>query len=92
MHDDDKSRANGCWKSVKERLKSLNAPGSALRALEERASLARKLQADAAERGYPSLAGTWADKLQDSERQATVIRRAVERLTRAQRSRSPELT
>ena len=52
MHDDDKSRANGCWKSVKERLKSLNAPGSALRALEERSSLARKLQADAAERGY----------------------------------------
>jgi two-component system chemotaxis response regulator CheB len=56
------------------------AMGSALRALEERIALARKLHEDASRNGYPSMAEVWARKLGEFEREAEILRTSLRRV------------
>ncbi|HKP23006.1 MAG TPA: hypothetical protein VJV39_04040 [Dongiaceae bacterium] len=59
---------------------SLNrALGSALRALEERAALAEKLQNQAAKRGHNLAAETWAGRKAEFEAELQIIRKAIHR-------------
>src|SRR5262249_30602812 len=61
-----------------ERLK--RAMATALRALNERVALVSKLCEQADDRGRPDLAGTWALRAREFEREADVIRDAIGRL------------
>jgi two-component system chemotaxis response regulator CheB len=54
--------------------------GSALRALEERRSLARKLEQEADRNGLSMLTASWSRRAQEFEKELTVIRDAVRRL------------
>jgi two-component system, chemotaxis family, protein-glutamate methylesterase/glutaminase len=56
--------------------------GSALRALEERVALARKLEKQASDSGHRLLAENWADKAREFEREMDVIRNSVRRMER----------
>jgi two-component system chemotaxis response regulator CheB len=58
------------------------ALASALRALEERVALARKLYRQATDSGHRLLAETWADKGRDFEREMDVIRGSIRRMDR----------
>ena len=55
------------------------ALASALRALEERIALAERLRSQASARGHNQTADTWADKKQEFETEADVIRKAIQR-------------
>jgi two-component system, chemotaxis family, protein-glutamate methylesterase/glutaminase len=55
------------------------ALGSALRALDERIALARKLQQVASDSGHRLLAESWARKLREAEEEATVLRESTRR-------------
>jgi two-component system, chemotaxis family, protein-glutamate methylesterase/glutaminase len=55
------------------------ALASALRALEERVALARKLQQQAVDSGYRLLAQNWADKVCEFEHEMDVIRVSIRR-------------
>ena len=55
------------------------ALGSALRALDERSALARKLQKQAEESGRNAAAASWALKAQEHEREGQVIRESIRR-------------
>jgi len=63
--------------ALDENLK--RAFGSALRALEERVALARKLQAQASESGRTLIADSWATKAVEFEAEARVIRDSIRR-------------
>jgi two-component system chemotaxis response regulator CheB len=54
--------------------------GSALRALEERRALARKLEEQADRNGQSMLAASWSRRAQEFEKELTIIRDAVRRL------------
>lgn len=56
------------------------ALASALRALEEREALARKLHSQAANSGHRLLAENWADKAREFERETHVIRESIRRV------------
>jgi len=56
------------------------ALGSALRALEERRSLARKLQAQAEQDGQPNLAESWAQRGDEFQRELNTIRDSIDRI------------
>lgn len=56
------------------------ALASALRALEERVALARKLFDGAKDRGHPQLAETWASRAREFEQEAEVIRSSIRRM------------
>jgi two-component system chemotaxis response regulator CheB len=58
------------------------ALASALRALEERVALARKLHSEAVESGHRVLAENWAAKSRESERELDVIRSSIRRMDR----------
>lgn len=58
------------------------ALASALRALEERLSLARKLQRQAIDSGHRLLAETWAKKSREFEQELEIIRTSVRRMDR----------
>jgi two-component system chemotaxis response regulator CheB len=58
------------------------ALASALRALEERVALARKLHKQAVDSGHRLLAENWADKMREFEREMDVIRMSVRRMER----------
>lgn len=58
------------------------ALASALRALEERVSLARKLYRQAVDAGHRLMAQTWADKAREFEREMDVIRGSIRRMDR----------
>jgi two-component system chemotaxis response regulator CheB len=68
------------------------ALGSALRALEERLALARKLERQALDSGHRLLAENWADRAREFEREMDVIRMSVRRMERlaAESERSVE--
>jgi two-component system chemotaxis response regulator CheB len=55
------------------------ALASALRALEERVSLAEKLRVRSAERGHALITSHWEEKKKEFEHEAGIIRRAIER-------------
>jgi two-component system chemotaxis response regulator CheB len=55
------------------------ALGSALRALEERIALTEKLRWRASERGYNQSADTWARKIEEIEKEADSLRKAITR-------------
>lgn len=55
------------------------ALASALRALEERVALADKLRRQAVERGLNRVAATWAERQQEYEAEAQIIRDAIRR-------------
>jgi two-component system chemotaxis response regulator CheB len=56
------------------------ALASALRALDERSALVKKLQAHAAGNERPNLADSWAQKAWEFEREASIIEDAIKRL------------
>jgi two-component system chemotaxis response regulator CheB len=56
------------------------ALGSALRALEERRQLARKLEEQAERNDQPMLAATWSRRAREFEEELDVIRSGVRRL------------
>jgi hypothetical protein len=58
------------------------ALATALRALEERVALARKLYHQAVDRGHRLLAETWSDKAREFEREMDVIRGSIRRMDR----------
>jgi two-component system chemotaxis response regulator CheB len=58
------------------------ALASALRALEERVALARKLYRQAVDSGHRLLAETWKDKAHEFEREMDVIRGSIHRMDR----------
>jgi two-component system, chemotaxis family, protein-glutamate methylesterase/glutaminase len=58
------------------------ALATALRALEERVALARKLYRQAVDGGHRLLAETWAEKARDFEREMDVIRGSIRRMDR----------
>ena len=58
------------------------ALGSALRILEERVALARRLERQATRSGHRLLAETWAERAQEHERELGVIRSSIRRLRR----------
>ena len=58
------------------------ALASALRALEERVALARKLYQQAVDGGHRLLAETWAEKAREFEREMEVIRGSIRRMDR----------
>jgi two-component system chemotaxis response regulator CheB len=68
------------------------ALASALRALEERVALARKLERQALDSGHRLLAENWADRAREFEREMDVIRMSVLRMERlaAESERSVE--
>jgi two-component system, chemotaxis family, protein-glutamate methylesterase/glutaminase len=55
------------------------ALGSALRALDERIAIAKKLQKQASDAGRAQIAESWARNAQELEAQAKVIRESVKR-------------
>jgi two-component system chemotaxis response regulator CheB len=55
------------------------ALGSALRALDERIALARKLHQQATDSGHRLLAASWARKLREAEEEAKILRDSVRR-------------
>lgn len=55
------------------------ALGSALRALDERLALARKLETQARNHGGNQVAAQWAEKAEECEKQAEVIRNSIRR-------------
>jgi two-component system chemotaxis response regulator CheB len=55
---------------------------SALRALEERVALARKLHGQAVDSGHRLLAQTWADRAREFEREMDTIRGSIRRMDR----------
>jgi two-component system chemotaxis response regulator CheB len=55
------------------------ALGSALRALEERIALTEKLRWQASERGHNQSADTWARKIEEIEKEADALRKAITR-------------
>ncbi len=58
------------------------ALGSAMRALEERRALARKLEEQADQQGRPHLAASWARRAKEFENELKVIQGAVDRIDR----------
>jgi two-component system chemotaxis response regulator CheB len=58
------------------------ALASAVRALEERAALARKLHHQAKSSGHRLLAQTWAEKMKEFERETEIIRSSTRRMDR----------
>jgi two-component system chemotaxis response regulator CheB len=58
------------------------ALATAVRALEERTALARKLYSQAKASGHRLLAQTWASKANDFERETEIIRNSVHRMDR----------
>ncbi|MBV9346702.1 MAG: hypothetical protein JO245_01880 [Pseudolabrys sp.] len=64
--------------SLDENLR--RAMGSALRALEERLELARKLERDAEGKDQPHLAASWGKRASEYERELSIIRSAVSRM------------
>lgn len=64
--------------SLDENLR--RALGSALRALEERVMLARRLFERATQDGHTLLAETWASRMRDYEREMALVREAVLRM------------
>jgi len=58
------------------------ALASALRVLEERVALARRLERQAIHSGHRLLAETWAQRAQEHERELGVIRSSIPRLSR----------
>ena len=58
------------------------ALASALRALEERIALARKLHNRASGSGHRLLAETWSEKMEEFERETEIIRNATRRMDR----------
>ena len=58
------------------------ALASALRALEERVALARKLCNDALRRGHALLADNWADKAGEHEKEMDIIRSSIRNMDR----------
>jgi len=52
----------------------------ALRSLEEKASLARRMSADAAAKGHPGAAGRYRTVVTDTEEASTLIRELIRRL------------
>lgn len=58
------------------------ALASALRALEERVALARKLHRQAQDSGHQLLAENWAEKTREFEREMDIIRNSVRRMDR----------
>jgi len=58
------------------------ALATALRALEERVALARKLHRQAVDGGHRLLAQTWAEKAREFEREMDVIRGSIRRMDR----------
>jgi two-component system chemotaxis response regulator CheB len=53
---------------------------TALRTLDERVALARKLSTDARQRGHSQLAGSWATEAEEFEQQANSIRTSIKRI------------
>lgn len=58
---------------------SSEAFGSALRALDERIALARKLEKQESNSGRVRLAESWASKARESEQEAAIIRDSIRR-------------
>lgn len=56
-----------------------HALGSALRALDEQVALTEKLRHEAAERGHQRVSAHWAQRKAETEREAGIIRAAIER-------------
>src|SRR5262249_40907111 len=56
------------------------ALGSALRALEERVAVSRKLEKQAIDHDRPNLANTWAERSLEFEHEAEIIRDSIKRL------------
>jgi two-component system chemotaxis response regulator CheB len=56
------------------------ALGSALRALEERRALARKLERQAEQNAQPHLARSWAQRAAEFQRELNIIRDSIERI------------
>jgi len=56
------------------------ALGSALRALNERIALAKKLHEEAATSGRTEFARSWASRAREVEREADVIRASIRRV------------
>lgn len=56
------------------------ALASAQRALEERLALARKLHSDASQRGQPSIAKMWLERVNEYDRELTVLKNAIQRM------------
>jgi two-component system chemotaxis response regulator CheB len=71
---------------VDERLK--RALATALRTLNERVALIGKLRDEAGDKGSFELANSWSMKANEFEREADVIRNAIGRLDRAERTGS----
>jgi two-component system chemotaxis response regulator CheB len=63
--------------ALDENLK--RAFGSALRALDERVALARKLETQANQTGRTQIASSWAEKALEFEAEANVIRDSIRR-------------
>jgi len=53
---------------------------TALRTLDERVALAKKLSTDARQRGHSQLAGSWATEAEEFEQQAHSIRASIKRI------------
>ena len=53
--------------------------GSALRALDERIALARKLEREASFSGRTQIAKSWASRVREFEREAKVVRDSISR-------------
>jgi two-component system chemotaxis response regulator CheB len=62
------------------RISLRQALASALRALEERLALARKLYKQAVDDGHRLLAETWSTKAREFEREMNVIRDSIRRV------------
>lgn len=56
------------------------ALGSALRALEERIAVTRKLEEQSQERGSTATAASWARKARELDREAEIIRKSIRRI------------
>jgi len=67
--------------AVDENLR--RALASAIRALEEKVALARKLQREAADRGHNLAQSTWAERASEYERELNVVRDTVLRIEAA---------
>jgi two-component system, chemotaxis family, protein-glutamate methylesterase/glutaminase len=64
--------------AVDENLR--RAMSSALRALEEKVFLARKLQRQAAERGHHLVQNNWAERVREYEQELKIVREAIGRM------------
>lgn len=79
-HDRCRAGPTGDLADLNENLG--RALGSALRILEERVALARRLERQAIRSGHRLLAETWAERAQEHERELSVIRSSIRRLRR----------